>query len=80
MLITDQDPEGCVIYTVCNDQGLCLIRTRDRQIAEYVDYHSRGINSRLRLTVGGDPGTGRGNKPIWQYIRRASGSQRYGQD
>jgi hypothetical protein len=70
MLITDQDPEGCAMYTVCNDQGLCLIRTSDRQIAEYVDRHSRGIDHSLRLTVGGDPGTHRGAAPLWQYIRR----------
>ena len=79
MLITDQDTEGCVMYTVCNDQGLCLIRTRDRQIAEYVDSHSRGIDHRLRLTVGGDPGTRDRNRPIWQYIRRV-GSQSHGQN
>ena len=70
MLITDRDTEGCAIYTVCNDQGLCLIRTRDKQIAEYVNTHSRGIDPTLRLTVGGDLGSARGAAPLWQYLRR----------
>ena len=54
----------------CNDQGLCLIRTRDRQMALFVSQASRGVNPELRLTVGGDPGTQQANPPIWQFVRK----------
>lgn len=54
----------------CNDQGLCLIRTRDRQLALFVSQASRGVNPELRLTVGGDPGAHSDNPPIWQFVRQ----------
>ena len=57
---------------VTNDQGLCLIRTTDGAIAEFVERHSKGINPTLRLTVGGDPGTRAKNAPIWTHIRKFS--------
>ena len=54
----------------CNDQGFCLIRTRDRQMALFVSQASRGVNPELRLTVGGDVGTQQENPPIWQFVRK----------
>jgi hypothetical protein len=56
---------------VTNDQGLCLIRTTDSAIAEFVDRHSKGVDPNLRLTVGGDPGSRDRSPPIWKHIRRA---------
>jgi hypothetical protein len=58
------------MYLVTNDQGLCLIRTTDSTIAEFVQQHSSGIDSKLRLTVGGDPGTKVKHAPIWTHVRR----------
>lgn len=72
MLIIDQDPDtGIRTYMVCNDAGLCLIRTTSSRIANFVEGHSRGVPSSLRLTVGGDPGT-RSQLHIWQHVRRWS--------
>lgn len=70
MLYTEYDDCGVPIYTVTNDQGLCIIRTTDGAIAEFVHKHSQGIDPTLRLTVGGDPGTRVKNAPIWTHIRR----------
>lgn len=54
----------------CNDKGLCLIRTRDRQMALFVSQASCGVDPELRLTVGGDPGTHQQHPPIWQFVRK----------
>ena len=70
MLFTDYDDCGIPIYTVCNNQGLCLIRTTDSAIAEFVEYHSKNVDPSLRLTVGGDRGTHQYNNPIFTHIRR----------
>lgn len=70
MLLVDRDSQtGTSTYTVCNDAGLCLIRTSDSKIANFVHRHSLGISSHLRLLVGGDPGT-TGEHPIWEHVRR----------
>jgi len=72
MLFIDQDPDtGINTYMVCNDAGLCLIRTTSSRIANFVERHSRGVPPSLRLTVGGDPGT-RSTQHIWQHVRRWS--------
>lgn len=65
-----EDQDGIVIYTVCNDAGLCLIRTRNGAIANFVQKHSKGISPDLRLTVGGDPGTRQSRRPIFHHIRK----------
>jgi len=70
MLIVDRDPDtGETHYMVCNDQGLCLIRTTSSAIAAFVNAHSGNIDPNLRLNIGGDPGT-RKERYIWHYIRR----------
>lgn len=70
MLFTDQDKDtGITTYMVCNDAGLCLIRTTSSRIANYVNNHTRGVPPTLRLTVGGDPGT-RTTNHLWQHVRR----------
>ena len=66
----DQDDCGVTIYMVCNNEGLCLIRTTDPAIARFVDYHSKNVDSSLRLTIGGDRGTKQYNNPISTHIRR----------
>jgi hypothetical protein len=72
MLFIDQDPDtGTYTYMVCNDAGLCLIRTTSSRIANFVERHSQGVPTALRLTVGGDPGT-RTTQHIWQHVRRWS--------
>ena len=70
MLIHDLDDCGVPVYMVCNDLGLCLIRTKDFAIASFVEKHCHGISSELRLTVGGDRGTEQYNQPIFYHIRR----------
>ena len=70
MLFIDHNECGIPVYTVCNDQGLCLIRTTDSAIAAFVDKCSLGVDPKLRLTVGGDPGTRVKNAPIWTHIRK----------
>lgn len=74
MLFVGHDDTGITVYMVCNDQGLCLIRTTDGAIAHFVNAHSKGIDPNLRLTVGGDPGTKRkdSNNKIFHHIRRYS--------
>jgi hypothetical protein len=70
MLIIDRDPEtGQTCYIVCNDAGLCLIRTTSSAIAYFVEQHTKGTSVHLRLNVGGDPGT-RKDRHIWQHVRR----------
>lgn len=72
MLTVDQDPQtGISTYMVCNDAGNCLIRTTSSAIAYFVEAHCRGINPKLRLTVGGDPGT-KNQRKLWQHVRRWS--------
>jgi hypothetical protein len=70
MLIYDLDDCGVPVYMVCNDQGVCLIRTKDFAIASFVENHSHGIDPSLRLTVGGDRGTAQYNNPIFYHVRR----------
>jgi hypothetical protein len=72
MLFRDEDENGIITYMVCNDQGSCLIRTTSSNIANFVHRHSKGIDSDLRLTVGGDPGTKQAKKPLFHHIRRYS--------
>jgi hypothetical protein len=72
MLYKDEDEYGIITYTVCNDQGFCLIRTTSNRIAQFVNRHSKGISSELRLTVGGDPGTKQSRYPIFHHIRKYS--------
>ena len=55
---------------VTNDAGLCLIRTTNGVIADFVDRNSLGINPTLRLIVGGDPGANDRNPPMWKHVRR----------
>jgi len=72
MLFIERDSQtGISTYMVCNDAGLCLIRTTSSRIADYVERHVKGIPASLRLTVGGDPGT-RSTQHIWQHVRRWS--------
>lgn len=70
MLFEDRDENGVSIYMVCNDEGYCLIRTTSNLIAQFVHSHSKGIDTKLRLTVGGDPGTRDRRIPIFHHIRR----------
>jgi hypothetical protein len=72
MLFRDEDEYGIITYMVCNDQGLCLIRTTSSKIAHFVNRYSKGISSDLRLTVGGDPGTKQARYPIFHHIRKYS--------
>lgn len=72
MLHTDIDECGIPVYMVTNDQGLCLIRTKDYAIANFVAIHATGIPPDLRLVVGGDPGTRTLRPPIWAHIRKIS--------
>jgi len=41
-------------YHVVNDHGDCLIHTRSRQIAYFVNHVSRGIPRGQFLAIGGD--------------------------
>ena len=73
MLYSDRDSLGCTMYMVCNDQGLCLIRTSDSATAHFIEYNvQKGVNPELRLRVGGDAGTKKINSPIWTHVRRFS--------
>jgi hypothetical protein len=72
MLIIDRDECGITMYMVCNDAGSCLIRTADGYIAHYIHYLSKGIDTNLRLTVGGDPGTRQATHPVFHHVRRYS--------
>mgnify|MGYP006269969589 CR=1 FL=1 len=57
---------------VTNEQGLCLIRTTDGYIAQFINSFTKGINPNLRLTIGGDPGTRRKDpkNPIFHHVRK----------
>lgn len=70
MLFIDRDSlTGQTYYMVCNDAGLCLIRTTSGAIADFVERHTKGTSIHLRLNVGGDPGTRR-DRHIWQHVRK----------
>jgi len=71
MLFIERDEYGMVQYMVTNDAGLCLIRTRNRKIADYVNYYSRGAPLDAQIAVGGD----RGHPDlgsVWRFARRVS--------
>ena len=70
MLLIDVDDCGVPIYMVCNNQGLCLIRTTDNQIAYFVESLTKGLDPYMRLNVGGDPGTRKQNPKIFHHVRR----------
>ena len=71
MLFTTRDQWGITTYTVCNNQGLCLIRTTNGYLARVVDACTKKINPNLRLNVGGDPGTKNNPRPrIFHHIKR----------
>ena len=71
MLFVTEDEVGIQTYMVTNDQGLCLIYTTSRTIANFVNQHSRGLPSGSYLVVGGDPKSRRReNRPIFHYTRR----------
>lgn len=72
MLFVEENEDHIWVYMVCNDQGLCLIRTTDPAIARFVNAHTKGINPNLRLTVGGDPGAKSSKKKVFHHIRRYS--------
>lgn len=69
MIYLDNDECGVTTYMVCNDEGMCLIRTTSSRIAYFVERHVYGIDPSLRLTVGGDPGA-KNKKSLWTHIRR----------
>jgi hypothetical protein len=69
LVIVDYDDCGVATYMVCNQQGLCLIRTSSSRIAYYIERHIKYAGPDLRLLVGGDPGS-RTPKLLWRYIRR----------
>lgn len=71
MVFVERDDCGIATYTVCNDAGLCLIRTTSSRIAYFVERHVHGVPPTLRLTIGGDPGT-RSEHKLWQHVRRWS--------
>ena len=70
MLFTTRDQWGITTYTVCNDAGDCLIRTTNGYIARVLDPLSRGVDTNLRLTIGGDPGTRQARHPVFHHVRR----------
>ena len=70
MMFIDNDGGTCM-YMVCNDVGLCLIRTTNSYIARYVEIMSKGRATDLRLNVGGDPGTKRTQTPaVFHHTKR----------
>jgi hypothetical protein len=71
MLFSERDQFGITVYTVCNDQGVCLIRTTDGAIARFVHHNSFGVSPDLRLRIGGDKGAAMAN-PLWRHVRRFS--------
>ena len=71
MLFIDRDEYGTCQYTVTNDAGLCLIRTRDRKIANYVNYYSYGAPLDAQVAVGGDPNHPEIG-PIWRFARKVN--------
>jgi hypothetical protein len=69
MLFIDRDELGLVQYMVTNDAGLCLIRTRNKKIADYVNYYSYGAPLDAQIAVGGDRNHPE-MSPIWRYQRK----------
>lgn len=70
-MISRTDDGGQTYYMVTNTQGLCLIRTTNSGIAQYVNAFTLKINPMLRLNVGGDPGTKNTKQPrIFHHVRR----------
>lgn len=61
--------DGITQYVVCNDAGDCLIVTTSSKIANFIEKNVKGVNSELRLNVGGDPGT-KVEKKLWHHIKR----------
>lgn len=59
-----------VQYMVTNDAGLCLIRTRNRKIADYVNYYSYGAPLDAQIAVGGDRGHPEIG-PVWRFQRKS---------
>lgn len=71
MLYQDQDQlTGITTYMVCNNQGLCLIRTTSSRIANFIDQYTVKLDPSLRLLIGGDPGSRELSKPLFHHIRR----------
>ena len=60
-----------VQYMVTNDAGLCLIRTSNRKIADYVNYYSYGAPLDAQIAVGGDRGHPEIG-PIWRFPRKVN--------
>ena len=56
-------------YTVKNDYGDILLVTRDGQLAEFVDRHSKGIPRGVYMRVGGDRGM-HTVSPLWCFKRQ----------
>jgi hypothetical protein len=71
LLIVNYDDLGIATYMVCNNQGLCLIRTTSSRIAMYIEQHVHQAHPELRLMVGGDPGS-RTPRLIWRHVRKFS--------
>lgn len=71
MLLKDQDQDtGITTYMVCNDDGLCLIRTTSSHIAGYINQFTQGLDPSLRLMIGGDPGSRAEQRRLFHHIRR----------
>ena len=71
MLYIERDEYGTSQYMVTNDAGLCLVRTSNRKIADYVNYYSYGAPLDAQIAVGGDrnhPEIG----PIWRFSRKVN--------
>ena len=70
-MIFRTDDGGQTYYMVTNTQGLCLIRTTNSGIAQYVNAFTPRLNPWLRLNVGGDSGTKNTKQPrIFHHVRR----------
>ena len=71
MLFIDRDEDGISHFMVTNDAGLCLIRTRNRKIADYVNYYSYGAPLDAQIAVGGDRGHPEIG-PVWRFQRKSN--------
>jgi hypothetical protein len=69
VIFIERDHCGITTYMVCNDAGICLIRTTSSRIAFYVESHVHGVDPSLRLTIGGDPGA-KIKRSLWTHVRR----------
>jgi hypothetical protein len=56
-------------YTVFNDHGEILLVTRDSQLAEFINRHSKGIPKGVYMRVGGDRGM-KVVSPLWCFSRK----------